>query len=1282
MAFEVTALYDQGTLDPTIFWDRPAVAEGTFSEDEGLVFVGSEPATVTSWSTTQVVFTPVKGANADGSLDVHFDNVSGGMFIDFRAADLGGFAPWTRDSSATCWGHDGLLLTNIPAGVPRFPGARWDGSAWHDEGVTEGLLFEREAKNYMAQSNLSDWTQNNGIVATQNQTGTDGSANGAWLLEDNSTSGSPAYLGWPGRSDSTTNYFVYSVRVKKAAAPVDFVCLLSCWNDSTSHDIQFDPYSGDFVLGQNQDVSGGQRIGMVDEGGWWRPWVRLRNAGTWIGCELWPAYRHTLMVAGGPEATAVGSIVACDAQCEIGDHPSSLIITTGTAPVTRRRDWTLTPVSNFTELPPTGIVTPLCYHAAVKLLMDWDYTYKEVFVAMTSTTGQTTQDYAWVRAQSDLSEVGRAVTQVNFTGSNKLVTTPEIDPPIDMKRHKAGDIVDYRVRITDTQIDLWMHGRAEEHINEVYALEAFGSPMEMIRFARGNNSSTTSADIIIVALRIVPESQTDEEILAWENFGTISGPSPEALAVLNRMTSLSATETTAIGKFVDSQVASGNWAKIDEFYCFALNSVDWLTGWKSHSALVTGVVNNTQWGAEWVDTASHIDTQVVPENQPNYTDDSGSMGVYIHNFGYIGTGNYHPCWMYQAQPTYSYLGVRHEGNDVHRLRFAFNSGTDGTVEPFFQEDIGHSLFSVASVPGTAQGYRNATALGNSFVATDGMFQLGYPHFIGRNSNGGSAGESSRADTTITAWYTGAGDLDTENLYDNLIEMLFDLGVYDPEIKTVLSRFSALTRSETGAVIRFVNSQLASGNWAKIDEFYCFALNSTDWLTGWKSNKATLVGTVNPSPEGASFLGTRSYINTQMDMSQQVNYQIDDCLIGTFTDKLNYTSTGNHYFFGADTAAVTSNDIYVRQQGIDQDQYSWRLNSGVTQTFDGNQAMQSRVDHAFTVIYRTGGLSRLSLNGADVGPTYDSYGVIPSGIKLHINHENTDDTSGGNTREGTITSFVAGAGSIDITDFYDNLMLLHFELGMYTEARKTLGRLRHSMTGAEQAAIIRFINSQVASGNWAMIDEFFCFAMTNENNARESWTSNIQINRVNGPNYVTGGYDYDTSSTYNSSSVRLGSETEHYTNDNGFIGCYIYAHVEDTDLSTFFMGVEHSGLATRILHHGNDSNTIEVSVNSDTAILNTGFDYYDIAGHAYYAVARDGVQEFWRDGIKQPVTGTVTASGIPDGYDLYMGTTNNAGTSRTTRRHTGTAYWIGGGAGFDVLDWNNNLMVLLSELGVA
>lgn len=95
----------------------------------------------------------------------------------------------------------------------------------------------------------------------------------------------------------------------------------------------------------------------------------------------------------------------------------------------------------------------------------------------------------------------------------------------------------------------------------------------------------------------------------------VSAFSPEAQAVIDRMTGLTGNEQNAIATFVDAEVLNGNWDLIDDYFCFALTSeANSLTGFKLKTASKVGTVTHSSKGFETGDGTidSYIESNYNP----------------------------------------------------------------------------------------------------------------------------------------------------------------------------------------------------------------------------------------------------------------------------------------------------------------------------------------------------------------------------------------------------------------------------------------------------------------------------------------------------------------------------------------------------------------------------------------------------------------------------------------------------------------------------------------------
>ncbi len=120
------------------------------------------------------------------------------------------------------------------------------------------------------------------------------------------------------------------------------------------------------------------------------------------------------------------------------------------------------------------------------------------------------------------------------------------------------------------------------------------------------------------------------------------------------------------------------------------------------------------------------------------------------------------------------------------------------------------------------------------------------------------------------------------------------GGVSPEAQAVLDRMTGLSQTEIDAIIVFVNAEVVNGNWALIDEFWCFGLTSeANALTGFFSITAINNGATKTS-KGFDFVNG-DYVDTNFNLSSaSVNYELDDALIEIYL----YERTAGSTFFGA------------------------------------------------------------------------------------------------------------------------------------------------------------------------------------------------------------------------------------------------------------------------------------------------------------------------------------------------------------------------------------------------
>jgi hypothetical protein len=243
----------------------------------------------------------------------------------------------------------------------------------------------------------------------------------------------------------------------------------------------------------------------------------------------------------------------------------------------------------------------------------------------------------------------------------------------------------------------------------------------------------------------------------------------ESRKVMARMSSLSGLERAAIDQFVRDCLADGNWLLLDEFYCFALNGTDWLTGWKAHTATTQGSVTRTPNGAQCNNTASHIDTQIVPSAGPNYTLSNAEAGVFIQTAPDWGTSNVDFFGVESAAA--SRLRWRHRGNDNNDTRPSVNSSAT-ISSTLLVADISGKLHSVRGLSGTRVVMEDGVVTGTHASAPEAIDDASI-HLFRANMSGP---QSSPNGGVISVFYSGA-ELDTVAFEGRVRALLAQLNVF-------------------------------------------------------------------------------------------------------------------------------------------------------------------------------------------------------------------------------------------------------------------------------------------------------------------------------------------------------------------------------------------------------------------------------------------------------------------------------------------------------------------------
>jgi len=266
-----------------------------------------------------------------------------------------------------------------------------------------------------------------------------------------------------------------------------------------------------------------------------------------------------------------------------------------------------------------------------------------------------------------------------------------------------------------------------------------------------------------------------------------------------------------------------------------------------------------------------------------------------------------------------------------------------------------------------------------------------------------------------------------------LENGFDLRVtedaarsFSPEVQAVLDRMTELTAEEIDAIEAFVDGSVADGNWGRIDDFWCFALNGTDWLTGWKFTTAIPSGTIARSSNGATCTDTSSDIDTTMILDSLVFHQLGDSEIGVFLHQIDSFGTSEVDLFGCQTD-VGNYRTRLRHLGDTETTPEFSSTYSGTTTWENTITLGQMQKKLFSL--RDDGIrSRLLINGSVQLPDGDPGTNLVFEFPLSIFRCNDAGTPQRSSRPSTVTSCYVGA-VLNSTAFFNRLTTLHTALGV-------------------------------------------------------------------------------------------------------------------------------------------------------------------------------------------------------------------------------------------------------------
>lgn len=666
-------------------------------------------------------------------------------------------------------------------------------------------------------------------------------------------------------------------------------------------------------------------------------------------------------------------------------------------------------------------------------------------------------------------------------------------------------------------------------------------------------------------------------------------------AVIDRYTGLTTTEETAIRSFVKAEVANRNWFKTDEFYCFSLAGANALIGMKGKTATNNGAVMSIEGatfnGAEW------IDTNFIPSiDNVNYQLDNALYGYGVKTLdtldGFSGVRstftNRTQAQFVEGSPSYAALHSAIGGGHVK------GSNLNGSI-----------VYAVSRVSANDTNvYIDGVPQGVISTVSDSIPSNSF--YIGALNNVGAAGNYQNA--TISSFIVAAAvGFDQASHYTNHFQLLLDLDIF---AKPIIDSFPNPLIAEEEVMVRdFVNSQVVSGNWGKMDSFVHFGMfDPVNALWDWK-RRGAMINTLAEHEVGIGykFNGVDTFIDTNWNpFTDRVASAQDNNNTGIFVKDVDINVNGSLYG-GFPSAGTTSWGFFTGG--------ALRYHNYNAIQLSGNSAL---VTNSLQVNQRIGGDQSSVVNGVNIITLAKTLGPDTSG-NIYVGAYEKNGVAA-SFLLGTISSFMMGA-AIDFNqlDYYNNLVELNNEL----KIESIIASFPNALSQGEEDAIRAYIVAELINGNFHKLDSLVFLNLMDSVNAlwdvvRRVGMTNILAVHEAGVGYIfNGASSIDTG--YNPS---LGTN---YKQDDALVSVFI---VENTHIDN----AEILNIVGDTISIVDTPTEIVSSVNAVTGASVAG----NVINNTQYTIERTGAttSAIYKDGVS--VGTSVVASGATPNSNIIVG----------------------------------------------
>ena len=317
-----------------------------------------------------------------------------------------------------------------------------------------------------------------------------------------------------------------------------------------------------------------------------------------------------------------------------------------------------------------------------------------------------------------------------------------------------------------------------------------------------------------VAAKQITARQIVASQITARGIGVSSGSS-DAGSVINRMTGLTTVEVLAITDFVNSQVVAGNWALIDEVYCFGLTlTANALTGFKEFTAASpVSMTHEPGNGYSAGGASSYIDSNITPktlaDGDYNFEVDDAFVSVYLSDPQFTNTSS-SKFYLFGAGNTTGSTGqacsINFKPSTGDYQAYLNKPGSSKTVTPQFQLNAVHTAIKPAASELDVW-FNSAPTYDNTQSATYAADQK--IHICGRTDNSGShqSGSGLRATYGLFAIGGGAG-FDVIKWEQGVRELMYALG-HRPAFYVDPTVAAGAFGSETYPLKAFTGTEVAS-----------------------------------------------------------------------------------------------------------------------------------------------------------------------------------------------------------------------------------------------------------------------------------------------------------------------------------------------------------------------------------------------------------------------------------------------------------------------------------------